>query len=364
MKQLGNSVLASVRQKRPGIPAGLAALALLALVGHAAAQTVDCGRLQTQIASSSGRGDPAAAARYAAAAGKQQAEIARTASYAQSIGCGNRQFLFFGSAPPPQCGGLEARIQQMRSNVASLQGQAQAASGEAQRRNLQAQFDSYCRGGSSGPRGLFDALFNRGQDRIQIPLDDERPAMPQRDEDDDRPRGGSQAVCVRTCDGGYFPMSYSARRSRIDDLEELCKALCPNVEAALYTYSPSGGIDSATSTSGEAYSSLQNAGKFRTKFDPKCTCKPANKSWVEALADAENLLGRRAKSEQPVTAERAEELSRSKTAPVAARAKVPGISVPTAEPLAPAIGGAPAKRTQSTEAGDQRSRVRVIDPKI
>ena len=358
-------------RREPGFRRGYSrvvavAIALVASGSCAVAQGVDCGRLQAQIASA-GRGNVGQASRYASAANKQQAEIERTAAYAQSIGCNNRQFLMFGSAPPAQCGGINARIQQMRGNVASLQAQAQSASGDGQRRDLQARFDAYCRGQPSG-RGLFDALFGRGNERTTIPIEDERPAQRQRsderndDDDDDRPRGGSQAVCVRTCDGGFFPISYSARRSNLDDLEELCKALCPNVEAALYTYSGSRDIDSATSTDGEPYTALKNAGKYRTKYDPTCSCKPPHKSWVEALADAEALLGRKAKSDILVTPQKAEELSRGKQSP-AARASAEPVATANKSSVK-AFGLGDGLKREEEGANGARKRVRVIDPNL
>ena len=102
----------------PGLARGLAAaLALTACVSGALAQGYECDRLRERIAAavprSTGGGD-----RYAAAAQKQQYELNRTASYAASIGCNNRQFLMFGSPPPPQCAGLEGQMQRMRANLA------------------------------------------------------------------------------------------------------------------------------------------------------------------------------------------------------------------------------------------------------
>ena len=98
--------------------------------GAAQAQPVDCGRLQALIASA-GRGDPSASARYVAALTRQQAELDRTTAYGRSIGCGNRQFLFFGDAPPPQCGAIDAQVVRMRANVAQLQARRSAPAATA-----------------------------------------------------------------------------------------------------------------------------------------------------------------------------------------------------------------------------------------
>ena len=50
--------------------------------------------------------------------------------------------------------------------------------------------------------------------------------------------------------------------------------------------------------------------KFQKSFDPTCTCKPPNKSWVEALADAEKLLDRAASKDVTVTAKMSDEMAR------------------------------------------------------
>ncbi len=302
-----------------------AVAALTALAGHALSQTYDCDRLRSQIETIRA-GNSKAAAQYAAAAQKQRADIERTSAYAHSIGCDNRQFLIFGSPPPPQCGGIEAQISRMRAQFQALQARAQAADGGANREALQTRYDTACRG-RGGP---FDALFG---ERQQVPIGDFSDAdrMPFESLDPDKPRNGSLAVCVRTCDGGYFPVSYSARPSRYFELGELCRAQCPGAEAALYTMPASGDIDQAVSTDGEPYSDLPNADKFRKNFNAKCSCKPANKSWVDALAQAEAMLDSRPNTDIFVTAEKADELSRPRTqslSPDKIRALLRGAALP------------------------------------
>ena len=127
--------------------------------------------------------------------------------------------------------------------------------------------------------------------------------------EDEKPMGGSMAICVRGCDGGFFPVSYSARNSNLQDLEALCKALCPNAEASLYTRSLWRGLESAVSINGDSYKDHPNAFKFQKTYDPACGCKPPDKSWAEALADAEAMLAERHKKDQVVTVEQAEKLS-------------------------------------------------------
>ena len=287
----------------------MAGLILLASPAHA--QSSDCRSIQAELASL-GPGDPARTAQFAQAVQKQQYELDRTVAYSHSIGCDNRQFLFFGSAPPAQCGEIGVRISRMQANLTQLQGEAERASGDARRRDLTARFNAYCRGAPQQPRGFFDSLFGAPpppQPGPFVPDGQETPATAQ----DDVPSGGPKAVCVRTCDGGFFPVSYSATRSRLESLAQQCQALCPNAETALYTYSLSKDIDDAVSIDGRPYRDLPNAGKFRTKFDPTCTCKPPGESWVSALAGAERALGHESSNDIIVTPEKSAEMARPKT---------------------------------------------------
>jgi hypothetical protein len=268
----------------------------------AEAQSVDCGRLQMQIAQASS-GDPAAG-RYAAAAQKQRSELDRTVAYARSIGCDRSGFVFFGPQAPPQCPGINAQIQRMRANLQQLGG------GGSPRETLIAQYNAYCRGGvqvaRTEPRGFFETLFggnpNPQQPDIMVPPEDETP------------RGGAMAVCVKSCDGSFFPVSYSAHRGNLDELNDLCQALCPNAEVTLYTRSLSRDMKSAVSIGGEPYRDTPNAFKFEKSVDTSCSCKAPGQTWVQALADAERVLGTQRRGDMIVTPEQAEEMSRPKEA--------------------------------------------------
>lgn len=296
--------------------AGLAALLGAAVSTPAAAQVVDCDRLRAQLASLSG-GDGG----YAAAAQKQRAELGRTVAYARSLGCDRRRVFIFGDDPPPQCGGVNARIGAMQANLAALEARA----GGGDRARLMARYDAYCRGGAqrvAAPapqreRGLLESLFGGpSQELEQVPLEElERPDRA----DDDRLRSGQNVICVRKCDGGFFPLPIS-RRAGNEALSELCTALCPNVEAEVFTRR-SDDLDTAVSLRGDDYSSLANARKFEKTFDPACTCRPPGQSWVEALAKAEEVLGSRRKGDLIVSPEKAQELSLPKDVRQEARRK-------------------------------------------
>jgi hypothetical protein len=142
--------------------------------------------------------------------------------------------------------------------------------------------------------------------------------------EDETPRGGSMAVCVKSCDGSFFPVSYSAHRGNLDELNDLCHALCPNAEVTLYTRSLSRDMKSAVSIGGEPYRESQNAFKFEKAVEPSCSCKAPGQTWVQALADAERVLGSQRRGDMIVTPQQAEEMSRPKEAKEAKDAKARG----------------------------------------
>jgi hypothetical protein len=77
--------------------------------------------------------------------------------------------------------------------------------------------------------------------------------------------GGSQAYCVRTCDGRYFPISASDRQSRAAS----CNSFCPASETKVVYGS---NIDNAATESGKPYSELPNAFRYRSELVAGCTC--------------------------------------------------------------------------------------------
>jgi hypothetical protein len=296
-----------------GALAALAASIVAFSADIALAQNAECARLQQAIAARRGSSGSQAAVE------RQRAELGRTRAYAGSLGCSNRKFLFFGSEPPPQCGEVTAQISRMEANLADLQARAGGGAGD-----LVARYNAECgHAQPSGPGNVFEALFG-GLARLGAPQDQEPPQTDARFEDrGDQPRqsapsgekggvqahSGSYAVCVRTCDGSFFPVSYSGAGSRADSLEDVCRALCPNADMALYSFPFGGTVDEAASPTGEPYANLPNAAKFEKAYDQSCSCRRKGQTWAEALADAEARYGHE-KHDILVTPEKSAEMAR------------------------------------------------------
>jgi hypothetical protein len=330
--------------------AGAGVMIALAMLQPAAAQ--DCARLQAQIARLGGGHSQ----QLADAVQKQRNEIDRTETYARSVGCENRQFLFFGSPPPPQCGAIAAQIQRMRANFAQMQAELDrygAAAVDAQRRDLIGRYNGACAAGlqttAVPARGLdplnAPPLYETGPMR-QVPLDapDDTPV------DESNARGGGKAVCVRLADGGFFPVSYTAQRGGLADLEDLCRALCPNTEVRLFTYRLDGDIEDAVGIDGESYASLPNAHRFEKVYDPAASCKPPGQSWQQALSEAEQRFGSSAGSDIMVTQEKSDELARPRPNARASAAAKPKADTKTPKSKAPLPAAKPSEDASALDA--------------
>ena len=179
------------------------------------------------------------------------------------------------------------------------------------------------------PSNIFEALFGGGGRQAalnpdELPSPDQQQQMIDKSIENEKKgahvSAGSYAVCVRTCDGSFFPVSYSGAGSRADSLEEVCRSLCPNAEVELYSFPFGGTINGAVSSTGEPYVNMPNALKFEQTFDSSCSCRRKGESWAQALAAAEARYGHESR-DILVTPEKSVELSRPIIAKVAADPK-------------------------------------------
>lgn len=318
------------------------ALALAALTGAAVAQSPACNNWRAELASLQGQrgGDP----RAAQAAQRVAAQIARLSGQYRSMGCDRGGFLFFGEQAPPQCGGIRAQLGQLEAQYGALQRQAGGGGIEQRRAQLASLIDNNCR---EQRRGFFETIFGieprRGEIDSTLPELDPDPLDP----GESQPRqGGPYSVCVRTCDGFFFPLSNSPGGRESQD--EMCQALCPGTETLAFGMSNGGDVQNAVSRStGTPYASLPNALKYTRSFDAACTCRAPGQSWAQALQNAENLIEQR-KGDIIVTEQRSLEMSRPKPeAP--ARGKRGASNAPEAKP-GPA---APAPTVLQAAPGDE-----------
>jgi uncharacterized protein DUF2865 len=328
-----------------------------------------CPRLEAQLATidRGGSGDPARddqIRRYQDAATQQQAELDRVTMQAKRMGCESSGFFSLFNGQSSQCGPINTRISQMRanfdqitSNLERLRTGLGGPDRDGQRRSvLTALAQNNCgpqyanAAAAPGPGSFLSNLFG-GNSQIPPPGADLGP-----------PSGTYRTVCVRTCDGGYFPVSFSTVPARFPDDENKCKALCPATEAVLYAYrNPGEDINQAVSTNGQPYTALPNAFKFRTEFNPTCACRAPGQTWSDALKTIDEKAEAAQQGDIIVTEESAKKMQqRSQQQPATKSAKKGG----PPQAGAPASEPAPAPTTSAASDTPQNKSIRTVGPKF
>jgi hypothetical protein len=99
-----------------------------------------------------------------------------------------------------------------------------------------------------------------------------------------------RTVCVRTCDGYYWPISFSTTRGQLFDDEAQCQASCEGGARLFFHANPGGGMADAVDLEGRAYTQLASAFLYRRKRVEGCACRPA--PWSEAELARHRQYGR------------------------------------------------------------------------
>ena len=234
--------------------------ALVLATSQVAAQT--CELLQQELNRAIGVGGGAnaiKAQRYDQALREQAAELARLRATARRSKCFGGGFLFFRSKPRPECRKIIPRLEAMEANMAKLEQLRARYSGGADGVRLRRIRARMAQLGCStvydnallGDDGFFDesGMFFEWGDTVRT-------------------------LCVRKCDGYYFPISFSTVPERLGADLYTCQSLCPGSEVDLFYHAdPRGDAETLISVSGESYPDLPNAFRYRREFDPSCTCK-------------------------------------------------------------------------------------------
>jgi hypothetical protein len=123
----------------------------------------------------------------------------------------------------------------------------------------------------SRPRGFFfgRSYEDRERDRIRRALARNGCSWG----DGDYAYGGYRTICVRACDGYYFPLNFSTSRQRFAGDAEKCMNQYALGEAELFYYPTGGDPSQAVSLAGERYFQQPNAFAFRTSFHPQCAAQ-------------------------------------------------------------------------------------------
>ncbi len=270
-----------------------------------AASSRVCRQLEAELAATYGpRASSAPARKHDAAIGKQRNQIQLARKQSRQAGCG---FPLFGRGNS-KCGSLNNKIDKMERNLDALQrkrGQLAGGSSRNARARILASIDANrCRGrvaerrspdGVEGSRNLLRQIFGGAiRDRaIDEDLGTREPVRRDADKGsrEIKPRQGSwvndgghirfvappgnyRTLCVRTCDGYFFPMSSSSSPMHFDRDQKNCESSCPGTDIQLYYHRSKGeeSQDMISPGSGAPYSELPTAYLYKQIGSPR----PAN----------------------------------------------------------------------------------------
>jgi hypothetical protein len=319
-----------------------------------------CIRLEGQLSTidrGAGSGDPAKdeqIRRYQDSQARQQSELDRVTLQAKRMGCESSGFFSLFNGQSAQCGPVNNQIQQMRGNLdqitVSLERLRSGGIGGADRENQRRSVLTALAQNNCGPQY---AAAARGGGNFMDNLFSNNPIAPPSGELGP-PSGTFRTVCVRTCDGAYFPVSFATYQARFQDDEKSCKALCPATEATLFTYrNPGEDINAAVSLNGQTYTSLPNAFKFRTEFNAACACKAAGQTWSDALKSVDD---KGVEGDIIVTEESAKKMQQRAQPKAAAPPPAKKGTVPAG------TAAAPAAETPAVPADDKNKPIRTVGP--
>ncbi len=278
------------------------AMAGLAPVMEANAASAVCRQLESQLARAGSGGNMT---KVDSTLIRQRQELRKAQAQLRAARCG-----FFNSSG--QCSSIRAVISRMERNVTSLESRSRGGAGGRSRAQIMAAIDAngcrrapqremIARNRDRGDGGFLSSFFgasDRRKSQVERPsATEERPWIvreprrtasvepPRQTEfrnrnDNERRRDSEearrgvgavfapdsyQAMCVRTSDGYYFPISPSSYRSDLRRDQNNCQAMCPGSEVAIYYKRlDDDEIDNmASASNGKSYKTLPTAYRYR-----------------------------------------------------------------------------------------------------
>ncbi len=170
--------------------------------------------------------------------------------------------------------------------------------------------------GRAEAQGFFQSLFGspaqqpvfqpQPQSRriVESPYGYRAPPIRHRDHDGDDEHGVRVAdksgryrtLCVRMCDGYYWPVSFATRRSTFYRDANLCRSSCGEEARLFFHAARDGDTKEMVDVSGRAYTKLPTAYLYRKSTVEGCKCKP--EPWAQSEVDRHRLYALNEASEQ------------------------------------------------------------------
>lgn len=262
----------------------IAVACLAATLPNAAAASLACERLRDRLASVESSVSSEDINRYAGAIAQQNLELRKVRQDQRRLRCLTSAITTIRADGGSDCGDLAQALSRMESNKEILTNkllELREGLGAAETARVeQALADNGCNTES--------ALISAPDEPQRVPYLDTLPEPYRPDRSGEalasfrptigiQPAGDVRTLCVRTCDGGFFPIS--SRTSAINFARDAvqCQQMCPGVETELFFHSATSGetSDMVSAVTGQSYRDMPNAFVYRTRRpaeDPQCRC--------------------------------------------------------------------------------------------
>ncbi len=208
---------------------------------------------------------------------KQDAIFQREQARAERANCYESLFIFGRKLRrTPKCLSIHRAIEDARRVLARLQEEkdaiSRASDGNRRQDNLIAAL------ARAGCGQYYEREADRRRERF-FPFGDgffsQRPRREERETSTILPFATYRTMCVRLCDGFYYPVSFSTLPSRFQQDAGACQTNCAAPAELFVHRNPGEDVEQMVSLDGRPYSSIANAWRYRTEFVKGCSCKQA-----------------------------------------------------------------------------------------
>lgn len=262
-------------------------LALLLLAAPATVQASDvCETLRSQLEQQPRQtfGNTAEVRRIANALAQQNILIRRIKNDMRGYGCTSGSIVTYGNPNAELCGEIGYALEQAEAERDMIAQDRDRMLAERRSENAQGSRDRIL--AALNAEGCYDE-----QPSYSATDPSENPDMQEpiggygaADNQDYAPtpdmpmQGGLRTLCVRTCDGAFFPISSDATPLDFKDQAAQCERMCPGTQTELFYHELQGqeSADMVSAKTGQPYASMPTAFAYRNSTtanrSPSCSC--------------------------------------------------------------------------------------------
>ncbi len=270
-----------------------ACVLLLATVLPVSAQAASvCQRLNAKLSAATVTiGNTKSTRKYSQAIIRQKREMKKVQADLRRLGCSSGSIIVIGGANAKHCRLLEKTIGRMQKNLRALEAQKRKlvspSVSASERRRIQASLQA------NGCNGLRDATAAHTEkarkpeklaysavaepEKTRAPTNKGASGYQVASLGGAGKFGNFRTVCVRTCDGGFFPISSNASSSDFGRDAQVCSMMCPGISTELFYHSVASQESSAmvSAFDGAPYETRPFAYRYRnvgTDNSQSCSC--------------------------------------------------------------------------------------------